>query len=132
MTNLELLTAKIRKQVPRLMEITKGFLIKSKYYGVAELIYYDDEYYNYVFVDAKYQFRSCNEKDIEIIGHEPMLNDVLFWLKGVSTDIQSINIYGLFHDNNFIGVGNKIQWDLSKPYLKDQSKELIDYLLNLK
>ena len=69
----------IRKALPRLQELTKGCIIKSKYYGEAELIHYDKDYFTYLFVCEKLQFRSDNKKYVEVIGHRIQLNDVLEW-----------------------------------------------------
>lgn len=120
--NLQELTNKIRKAIPRLMEATKGCLIQSKYYGIAPMEYYDSEYYEYLFIDELLHFRKCNQKDITIIGHEPLLSDVLEWFiiktePSFDSDEQALNIVA--------------QWDLSKPCLKDQSKELIKHLNKL-
>ena len=128
--NLEQLTNKVRQAIPRLMEATTGCLIQSKYYGIAPMIFYDSEYYEYTFVDELLLYRKCNEKDITIIGHEPMLNDVLEWyLKLIEDSMILVNVNG----NILFGLHkNKHEWDLSKPHLKDQSKELINYLNELK
>lgn len=90
------LEQKIRKAIPELNEVSKGTIIKSKYYGIAELIYYDSDYFNYLFVDEKLQFRSDNEKNVETIGKPIQLNHVLEYLlyhrKYSATDKQIIYI----------------------------------------
>ena len=56
------------------------------------------------------------------VGKEPMLNDVLKWM--IITTEPCLQ----FEQDviNFISI-----WDLSKPYLKDQSQELIDLLVGI-
>ena len=129
--NLEQLTNKVRQAIPRLMEATTGCLIQSKYYGIAPMIFYDSEYYEYTFVDELLLYRKCNEKDITIIGHEPMINDVLEWLGDKYSIDNDGNLYK-YDIDKFQWVYKMRFWDLSKPYLKDQSKELINYLNELK
>jgi hypothetical protein len=66
-------------------------------------------------------FESKQEDFIEIIGKDPMLNDVLFWLN----NLDNANILSIMRFND------TFKWNLSKPYLKDQSTELIDWLNTL-
>lgn len=56
----------------------------------------------------------------DVLGQEIGLNDVLFFLclKGHSCE-------------SHIGTMTLIKWDLTKPLLKDQSTELINYLTEL-
>lgn len=58
----------------------------------------------------------------EILVKEPMLNDVLLWLNKSRKDTDILSIM------RFTAT---FRWDLSKPYLKDQSLELIDSLNTL-
>ena len=113
------LEQKIRNAIPELQEATKGCVIKSKYYGLAELIHYDKEYFNYLFVDEKLQFRSDNEKNIEIIGKPIQLNHVLEYVK----------IFSLCpkFDNKVI-INN---WNLKSNLLSDQSSELNNFINEL-
>jgi hypothetical protein len=66
-------------------------------------------------------FESEQEHFMEIIGKDPMLNDVLFWLNNQD----NANILSIMRFND------TFKWDLSKPYLKDQSSELIEWLNTL-
>jgi hypothetical protein len=84
---------KIREQLPHLKEVNKGCIINSSYYGLAELIHYDAEYYNYLFVDKTLQYRSDNERNIEIIGHPIKLNDVLAYINKVNSFEEGIFYY---------------------------------------
>lgn len=137
---LKELTEKIRKSIPRLMELSDGCVIK---YGTEtewivskkenEFVYI----ISYISISARKVIHQEDEK-IEIIGHEPMLNDVLEWLdiilvdKDIHCEIKKkyIIIYPTYNDMMY---DKKIcKWDLTKPYLKDQSEELIKYLNNLK
>jgi hypothetical protein len=101
----------------------------SDKYGLIE----NEEYEYLSFIDDDYsQLTVYNiEKYIGkfddvfyIIGKEPMLNDVLEYLSKETTAPTS-NIL----KNQLYYIYSK--WDLSKPYLKDQSKELIDFLVEL-
>lgn len=65
---------------------------------------------------------------LTIIGHEIYLSEVLEWLNLIQTNIYYISIKGYFNDRNGLGIYN---YDLSKPLLKDQPKEVIEYLNNL-
>lgn len=75
--------------------------------------------------------------DIKIIGKEPMLNDVLEWL---SLKSDTVDYYGFDSAGNYLWFNhalNKfstnptVKWNLSQPYLKDQSPELITFLHSL-
>ena len=75
--------------------------------------------------------RKAIEIDLGIertILFEPRLNDVLNWLKGKETPIQSINIYGMFHTDRWEIV---CHWDLDKEYLFEQSEITINYFHSL-
>ena len=115
------LEQKIRNAIPELQEATKGCVIKSKYYGLAELIHYDKEYFNYLFVDEKLQFRSDNEKNIEIIGKPIQLNHVLEYLLEIRkysiTDLQIIELIN--------------RWNLKSKLLSNQSPELKNFINEL-
>ncbi len=60
------------------------------------------------------------EKLPETQKREIVLSDLMFILLVHLSGNQEINIYTLTH-----------KWDLSKPYLKDQSPELIKFLHSL-
>lgn len=70
-------------------------------------------------------FNTC-----EIIGKDPGLCDVLFWLSG-KWDI-FIDVQGAFYRRkDILGRGVKteyVKWDFTKPLLKQQSDELIAFL----
>jgi hypothetical protein len=134
MTNLERLEADIRARLPRLMELTEGcrliFQDKPK-----TIMLVDEEPEKYVLVYSEnktggwYSAEFIKSK-ATVIGKDPMLNDVLDWL-----DIKGI--YAFTSDGEMIesyegwDTPTKSKWNLSKPLLKDQSQELIDYLVTL-
>lgn len=142
------------------MELEEGCLVKIKFNDYADYIAkvieitggnqiadtgdYDDFY---VILNSNflgYEKRYTDDEDIEIIGKEPMLTDVLEWVKITEKYLYSflvltVDFYGsicnIYHDSehlsSIIGYNKNIKWDLSKPYLKDQSNEVIDFLYNL-
>ena len=57
----------------------------------------------------------------KVIPMDPMLNDVIDWIKQTSDPYKiDLRIHLLL-----------LSWDLSNPYLKDQSPELISFLHSL-
>lgn len=77
-------------------------------------------------------------KDLNI-GHEPKLNDVLEWFEKMRQLPEDTFFQDVFFQTNsgkFLEIygdsGLLAKWDLTKPYLKDQSDELIDFLYDLK
>lgn len=127
------LTAEIRKAIPRLMELSDGCIVRIQYgipYVIKEKKF--DTYYAFNGSGLK----EINHNDIlEIIGHEPMLNDVLEWHSKNGNDkyshfeVSKGEAYFSIYDGEET---ESLIWDLSKPYLKDQSPELIDFLHGLK
>lgn len=107
MNALEELTADIRQKLPRLI--------------------YDD----YI-VDTDPQTGFSIKYELKI-PEDPMLNDVLEWLDKMTEDMSNINSEGVIYFTNFWNnASNEVaNWDLSKPFLKDQSPELISFLHGL-
>ena len=74
-------------------------------------------------------------KDIpRIEGKEIILNDVLQWLGDNFAEWYYVNvdIYGdVSIRNRYTRKETSLNWYLPSPYLKDQSKELIEFLYNL-
>lgn len=140
MSNYELLKDKIQNTIPRLKEFTNGCKIYSPHWNMFKQKFESDqfdEYYifnGFVYNDDNEKFCKVSEIENDFrldkckFGTDPILSDVLEWLKGLHTEIHSINKYGHFHDRVWNGV---YSWDLSKPYLQEQSQELIDYLCTL-
>lgn len=149
---LQIVTDRIRKDIPRLMELSEGCWVRKKrlmypefeeneyFYNHIRGVYQGDKSYILFSYDENGEVgQSSVEKDyldkhFEVVGHEPMLNDVLEWLGIVfsknSEDCRvptAIDNDGMFFRNDY----DKELWNLSKPYLKDQNNELIDFLYNL-
>ena len=122
------LTTEIRKSIPRLMELSEGCEIKIQY-DVSFFITGNcfDTYY--AISEDGCNFKTLDSIDImETIGHEPLLNDVLEWLK-----IKSEIVFG-FNDKRLYDhfkVWKLNDWDLSKSKLSDQSEQLINFLHGL-
>jgi len=122
---------------PKLLEMSKGqlFTIKNMpfHFEFLHFIYNDDEeiveiatLYNGE-VDV-FDYEYFTNQHITIYGKEPMLNDVLEWLKILSqkmygeTDLRLYNHFVI----HFLGT-----WDLLSPYLKDQNVTMSDRLIIL-
>lgn len=80
--------------------------------------------------------------DFEIVGLSPMLNDVLEWhqdyfSKNSHFEVESFTAedvkysIGCFYNYDSDDELEKYFWDLSKPFIKDQSPELIKFLHSL-
>ena len=138
------LTTEIRKAIPRLMELSDGCEIKIQYdvsFFITGKAF--DTYYA-VSVNGC-NFKTLDSIDImEKIGHEPLLNDVLQWLKIIETnfDIEYKGVYAISCYGNIFCIQENINeepfyktmlinWDLSKSKLSDQSPELINFLHDL-
>lgn len=143
---LQAVVEQIRKDIPRLMEFSEGCLVKSTI-GDDYLKIVGNMSNSYVLYDGL-GVHKIHKEDFKqyfsIIGHEPMLNDVLEWMGrfenfgiwlpdgDILKDVDSSNYYVEFETTTGESLAdNSIKIDFSKPYLKDQSKELIDFLCNL-
>ena len=149
MKALEELTADIREKLPRLKELENGqkivFLVadipNSIYTGDIEIIGETATLLTNGGVDiGGYEYNS--RKHFEIIGKDPMLNDVLEWHAKYVSNYSHFEVHDRIGKNNkgpigvFLYYGEDegtqfYNWDLSKPYLKDQSAELIKFLHGL-
>jgi len=137
MSNYDLLKQKIQKKIPKLCEMSRGqiFTIKNMpfSYEFLHFIYnyeseivevatlYNDE------VDV-FDFEYFTNQHITIVGKDPMLHDVLEWLKILSQEMYGENDLRLYNDYivHFLGT-----WDFSSPYLKDQKIVMCDRLIVL-
>ncbi|MHA7823669.1 hypothetical protein ACVVIH_12975 [Chryseobacterium arthrosphaerae] len=141
MKELEELTREIREKLPRLMELSEGQNLKSLIADPANDIC-KDSYYT-VGYHEDYYCKIENEhieiggyiyivnRDFEIIGKEPMLNDVMQYLwKLVEEESENSDdvIFAIGQLNN---VFDQHCWNFNFPYLKDQSPELIKFLHSL-
>lgn len=146
MTKQEMLAeveAKIREDIPRLMELNVGcklWFSDSHNSSLIKIIAEDkEEDCFYVLEDSydvdKYKKSFINEH-YQIIGHDIMLNDVLEWLlfNAFSVEFQENGDFNKYRysDNNLVfDRFDFASWYLPSPYLKDQSEELIKFLYNL-
>lgn len=151
---LQAITDNIRQKLPRLMELEEGCLVMVKHNDfisyeakvietggggqIADTGGYDD---SYIFLNSHfegYEQRHADDEDIEIIGKEPMLTDVLEWLQLLPNLLERnedlfLYIEGIFciYDSGWNKFNyTKVCWDLTKPYLKDQSEKVINFLYN--
>lgn len=137
---LQIITQQIRKDIPRLMELSKGCIIKSNDVGTEYKIVGTLGKLCFIFNGVRVDDIHISNilKHFKIIGHEPMLNDVLEWFEKMRQLPEDTFFQDLFFQTNngkyleIYGDGGLIEkWDLSRPYLKDQSEELINFLYNL-
>jgi hypothetical protein len=133
--NYQLLKEKIVKNNPLLLKLEDGTLLKSLItssdFGLEKDIIYEygsetetgsnnfkmKVYYTEKYIKAfKYTFI--------VLGKEPMLNDVLnYWRNKTSVVTKTAFKKQLYYIVS--------EWDLTKPHLKDQSSELIEWLMLL-
>ena len=129
---------KIREALPHLKELTKGCIIYGvdgdfpEFGGKAEIVNVsvENDYTTTYILDCYTIDRGCYNKffttkkcwdtyNIEIIGKDIMLNDVLNYLTIFEDDAEE------YFDEVLC------EWDLTSPYLKDQSEALVKYLNEL-
>lgn len=134
---LEIVEKAIREALPRLLESTIGCWFKNpKEVGYEKLIGIDGQRYCFDYGDGIY-FHSYFPSKFKVIGHDILLNDVLEWFKNLNHEtiiVSQITAHGILIGTENTDTLRAVQfpkWDLSKPYLKDQSEELIEFLYNL-
>ncbi|MEF9476764.1 hypothetical protein OWR28_02475 [Chryseobacterium sp. 1B4] len=70
-----------------------------------------------------------------LIPEPPMLNDVIDWLSFTAKSELVIDFYGgigeVVCERGGYYISSLAKWNLSEPYLKDQSPELINFLHSL-
>ncbi len=132
---LKKVTADIRAKLPRLMELGKGCLVDAECTERWEIIYCDftEEEAIYYAMNEFLGVAELSKGDIEkIIGKEPMLNDVLEYVAMIVDEFEIVVGYSAFGKKSYLNSSIcDEEWDLSKPYLKDQSEELISFLYEL-
>lgn len=141
---LDVIVKDIRQKLPRLMELEEGCWV-NRYGEQGIIIEVNKESYNTLVANQSvyHNLKNATKQD-EIIGKEPMLNDMLEWVKILKyfEDNRFKKLYidcnGYFYIRDYDtehqtleDIPEYIKWDLSKPYLKDQSEELIDFLYSL-
>lgn len=153
---LQAVTDEIRKALPRLMEVGEGCLIKHCTQEDDEKPCYVikrqdggrlDGYWYIDYAEGDYIYRENPEKiknEFKIIGKEPTLLDVLDWLNMNNENIYILtdaSISVVIFDQEALTdpyaksdcfIKDLADIDISKPYLKNQSEELINFLYNLK
>lgn len=137
MSNYDLLKQKIQNSIPRLCKMSKGqiFTIKNMPYTYEFLHFIYNDESEIVEVATLYNnevdildFEYFNNQHVSILGKEPMLHDVLEWLKILSQEMYGENDLRLYNHYivHFLGT-----WDFSSPYLKDQKIVMCDRLIVL-
>ncbi len=139
MDKLKELTDLIRSEIKELTAIEVGQIFKSKFDGnivATRIEQHTANTYSIYGFDVKEGLprNNCYPRDLELVGKEIMLNNVLHWHSK-----KSRNKYSHFEVSNGEGYfviydeeeAESKAWDLSKPYLKDQSEETIKFLCNL-
>lgn len=117
------LKVEMRNAIPRLMELSEGCEIKTQS-GTKYKIYLEEESFYNCFnekVVTTSMTKPLSTHSYTIIGHEPLLNDVLeYFLEYTSLDFNTRQMAYIL-----------ASWDLSKSKLSDQSPELINFLHDL-
>ncbi len=130
---LKAVTDYIRAKLPRLMKLEKGcFLFNAL--GIYEVVKVEnDDVYSVDIRSRKrifYDKESSIIRNCDILGKDIMLNDVLEWINVIIEEVKKEG----FEKRIYLYVRIKElsgQWDLTKPYLKDQNEELINFLHRL-
>jgi len=127
---------KIREVLPRLQEVKRGQRFLSPYYGIITATNITDHGNN------KYSVYGFDEdqglprdnyypKDLELLGFEIKLNDVLEFLNiFFITDESASNVVKLFNGSEKAKIKKTLidNWDLSSILLRDQSNSIKDLL----
>ena len=120
----------IKDKLTRLMEVSRGCLVKNLNITCEVIDIYGNKIF--VFVPTHRHTALTKTGDCEIIGHPIILSDVLEWLQysGIEHSILETVEINAYHNHE---TGNKrySEWDLSKKHLHEQSEELINYLHSL-
>ena len=129
----------IYHELPNLRNIEEGQRFHSDYYGIitaTKITNWGKMVYSiYGFDEKTGSPRDCYyPKDLGLAGKNIMLNDVLIWHSSNGRDkyshfeVSKTEAYFCIYDGE---EKESIIWDLSKPYLKDQSEDLINFLTEL-
>ncbi len=130
MSNYEKLKTEIQKAIPNLMKIEEGQIFNSEHYGdiiATKITSHTKKSFSVYGFDIKEGLPRDNyyPRDLKLIGKEPMLNDVLEWIKIKlnSDDDLKLKYHFMY----------KIleTWDTSSPYLKDQDILIMNTLFSL-
>lgn len=136
---LKAVTTAIRERLPYLMKLEEGCKIIEEYNNYEGVII--DKTFNefgklsgyYILwkndFSRDYTLEEC--KQLKIIGKEPMLNDVIDFLTRRNDYLSFTTEYSAWGRKSYLSIYEDFEWDLTKPYLKDQSEELINWLYDL-
>lgn len=141
---IEILSNEIRKALPYMMELSEGCIVEyfsnATRYRVNGIDNSSKKRTTLYCSDLSTQYKQSstftyNSNYYEIVGHEPMLNDVLAWLINFDYKYFEDTVY-LSHTLGQCGFTSEsisfyYPWNLEKPYLKEQSEELINFLYSL-
>lgn len=130
-TPLQQLTTLIQASNPELLTLGVGQKFNSKYYGIITatiITNHGNGIYSIYGFDEKEGLPrdSYYPRDLELIGKPPTLVDVLKWAKlPFETAEETYFSYGLIRERILE------LWNLDSIYLRDQSPELINFLINI-
>ncbi|WVX90438.1 hypothetical protein [Riemerella phage vB_RanS_GDF21] len=147
---LQAITDNIRQKLPRLMKLEEGCLIKDKGTDIiGKIVHKDNDEFIFIqWMDDMYVKHSKFSLEylknrFKSLGKEPMLTDMLEWLHKHhrkndsyiyelgSDGVLLYKYYSPYDSRGSFDTKKQVNLDLTKPYLKDQSKEVIDFLYNL-
>lgn len=128
------LKTKILKELQHLCKLEPNQIFNSKYYDdivAVKITPLENNIYHVYGFDIKEGLPRSNyyPRDLSLVGKDPVLSDILLWFK-----LQNYK-YAHFENNYFCVYDSeetyKIEWNLTNHYLKEQSEELIDFLLEI-
>ena len=136
---MEDLTKSILEELPHLNQIEAGQRFLSQYYGIVTAVkvssHGNDRYSIYGYDEESGSPRDCfYPRDLALLGKKITLGDVLLWHS--YKDRSKYSHFEVFPFAAFFSIydsenGYELNWDLKKPYLEDQSEELISWLTTL-
>lgn len=142
MKALEELTADIREKLPRLMELEVGCIVEWDNWSGTVLN--DGNPLHILWKNSGgivTYFKDEMSLFSKVIGKEPMLNEVLEWHSKQHSKNSHFEVFNIVMNDVKHPAGVSLDysqedtarfiWDLSKPYLKDQSPEVIKFLHGL-
>ncbi len=129
MTNLQKLEADIRQKLPRLMELTEGCLFNFKLMDKTTSKTFKVQWIEGDIINANNGYCRVISSSVNVIGHDPNLNDVLEWL-GIEYMINGKGTICKWSDDEYRYIPQD-NWNLSEPLLKNQDQSVINYLAGL-
>jgi hypothetical protein len=124
-TKVEAISQRIREDLPYMRKVDIGTIFNHRVHGDIKCVYFkesEDEFFiKWIRQSDGELLGSVYSTYLEMVGKEPMLNDVLNYFKYVGG-------YGI---DSPIHLNILHNWKLENAYLKDQEEEIIEYLFNL-